>query len=299
MFNLEGYLKQRRKIVDKAIDDIMPPARMRPVLLHKAMRYAAFSGGKRLRPILCLAAAEAVGAPHRCALAPAVALELLHTYTLVHDDLPCMDDDALRRGKPTCHVVFGEANAVLAGDALQALAFSVLASTPVHPPYTAAQLIQELATAAGSTGVVGGQVEDLAADSGPMTLQRVEFIHQHKTADLFRAALRLGAMAGNAPRDLLSALTHHGADLGIAFQITDDLLDAAPAGKPEQAKGRGRQGAKARKEGMTCLSVYTADEARREADRRIAAAIASLHACNPALVEPLIAIARFVDERRS
>ena len=287
MFDLDVYLAERRRVVQAALEAEMPPATAPPAMLHSAMRYSVFSGGKRLRPILCLAAGEAAGGTPAAALRPALAVELLHTYTLIHDDLPCMDNDDLRRGRPTSHKVFGEANAVLAGDALQALAFELAARTVPPAAYPVAALVAELAAAAGSRGVVGGQVEDLAAAGQAVTAARLEFIHRHKTADLFRAALRMGAMCGNAGAAELAALTAYGVNLGLAFQIADDLLDAPPAGAPPPPG----------KTELTCLAVWTPAEARAKAEALAAAATRALDGTDPARSEPLIAIARYVIAR--
>ena len=273
-------------MIDAALDTEIPRAAERPAVLHKAIRYSVFSGGKRIRPILCMAAAEAAGGRARDALFPALALELLHTYTLIHDDLPCMDDDDLRRGKPTCHIVFGEANALLAADALQAMAFEMLARAKPPSRYAFNQFIVELAQAAGSRGVVGGQVEDLATGGKRPTRAAVDYIHLHKTADLFRAATRMGAIAANAGRKELQALTDYGTRVGLAFQITDDILDgAAGAGKRRKL------------DKSSCLLVYGARDARRKATSLIQEAISSLRGMESRRAEPLTALARFISER--
>jgi len=284
MFDLEAYLKEKKRIIDAALDNEMPGENVPPFLLHKAMRYSVFSGGKRLRPIICLAAAEAVGASTEAAILPSLAVELLHTYTLIHDDLPCMDDDDLRRGKPTCHIVYGEANAVLAGDALQALAFEVLTKVVVPPPYPPNQLVAELAHAAGSRGVVGGQVEDIAVDDKP-TIDIAEYVHLHKTADLFRTAARIGSIAGGAEKREMEALTEYGMNLGLAFQIADDLLDATSADDEKREK-------------MTCLSVYAPEKARERADKLSNKAISAIGDLDKTFTEPLIALAKFAIERK-
>jgi geranylgeranyl diphosphate synthase type II len=290
MFDLESYFKAGRRLVETALDVALPPANTPPATIHKAMRYSVLSGGKRIRPIICLTTVEVLGGRTKDAVAPAVALELLHTYTLIHDDLPCMDDDDLRRGKPTCHVVFGEANAVLAGDALQALAFEVLATAKTPKTYCPNMFVEELACAAGSRGVVGGQVEDLAFENRKPTAKSIEFIHLHKTACLFRAAARMGAIAANATAGQLRALTEYGVNLGMAFQIADDLLDAPPVGaKTSKQKGKD--------DGMNCLSVYGRDGAKRKAEGHIRKAIAALKSIPRPGTEPLAAIARFVIER--
>lgn len=284
--HLESYIALRKRDVEEALSRHLPPEHEPPSLMHQAMRYAVFSGGKRLRAVLCMAAAEAVGASAESALVPAAAVELLHTYTLVHDDLPCMDDDDLRRGKPTVHVVYGEANAILAGDALQALAFEVLVGGGAGCSDTvAARCVRELAQAAGSRGVVGGQCEDLAACGRRLSLEELNFIHQHKTADLFRAAVRMGALAGGGSERQLDALGQYGMHLGLAFQITDDLLDAG--GQPvDQAEA-------------SCLQVYSPEAARVLAAAGIEAAVAALGDLQSPGSDVLEAVARFVLDRCS
>lgn len=273
-------------MIDAVLDKVMPAPDCRPAILHKAMRYSVFPGGKRIRPVLCLAAAEAVGASCHRALFPAAAIELLHTYTLVHDDLPCMDNDDFRRGKLTVHKKFGEANAILAGDALQALAFEVIARTPTVSAPTRGKLVRELAQTAGSTGVIGGQVEDLAALSGKKTSAMIEFIHLHKTADLFCTSLRIGALTGGAGTKQLKALATYGRKLGLAFQITDDLLDEAQACANPHAD----------KPELTCLSILTPEKARRKAEHLIHDAISALHDLKSSS-QPLIFIAQSVITR--
>ncbi len=217
--NIEHYLREKQAAIDTALKDCLPPEAARPAVLHEAMRYCVLNGGKRIRPILCIAAAEAYRKPVESVLAPAVAVELFHCSTLVHDDLPCMDDDDLRRGMPTCHIKFGEANAVLTGDALMIHAFQLLAE------YGNSKLSLELAKAAGSLGVIAGQVEDLAAEGQPPNKSLIEFIHMNKTAVLIRAAVRMGAIAAGAPEDELENLSRFGEKIGLAFQIEDDILD--------------------------------------------------------------------------
>lgn len=217
--NIPNYLKEKQALVDLALKDFLPPENTRPAILHKAMRSCVLNGGKRIRPILCIAAAEPFGVSATNVLAPAIAVELFHSSTLIHDDLPCMDDDDLRRGMPTCHIQFGEANAVLAGDALMIHAFQILAE------HGNSKLSLELAKAAGSRGVIAGQVEDLAAENSPPNADLIEFIHTYKTAILIRAAVRMGAIAGNAADDELENLTIFADKIGLAFQIEDDILD--------------------------------------------------------------------------
>ena len=232
MFDLKIYMEERRCLVEAALDRFLPRADERPAKLHEAMRYSLMGGGKRLRPILCLASAEAVGGKPDVAMVPAVALECLHTYTLIHDDLPAMDDDDLRRGRPTLHKAFDEGLAILAGDALQTLAFELLARAAVPAPYEPGRLVLELAQAAGSRGVIGGQVEDIAAEGQSPDAGQLEFIHAHKTGQLIRAACRMGAIAAGARPEQLAALTTYAEKVGLAFQIADDVLNVTST--PEQ-----------------------------------------------------------------
>jgi geranylgeranyl diphosphate synthase, type II len=223
--DLKTYLATRAKEVDAAMDGFLPKAKERPATIHAAMRYTIFAGGKRLRPVLCLAAAEACGGEVSDALAPACALELMHTYSLVHDDLPAMDDDDLRRGRPTCHKVYGEGMAVLCGDALLTEAFIVLAKTPVTKRYGTRDFILELAETGGSRKLIGGQVMDLEGEGKKLTKRDLVRIHEAKTAALLTCSLRLGAMTANATPGKLEALTQFGHALGLAFQVIDDILD--------------------------------------------------------------------------
>jgi geranylgeranyl diphosphate synthase type II len=223
--DLKSYLTDRAELVDAAMDAYLPPARERPGTIHEAMRYAVFAGGKRLRPVLCLGAAEACGGATADALAPACAVELMHTYSLVHDDLPAMDDDDLRRGRPTCHKVYGEGMAVLCGDALLTEAFVILAQTPASPRYSTRDHITELAATGSSRKLIGGQVMDLEGEGRKLTKRELIRIHEAKTAALLTTSLRLGAMTANATPAKLRAVTDFGYHLGLAFQVIDDILD--------------------------------------------------------------------------
>jgi geranylgeranyl pyrophosphate synthase len=225
---MSDWLAERSALVDRYLDGRLPPASEAPTVLHAAMRHLVFPGGKRLRPAFVLAGCEAAGARPDLALPAAAAVELVHTYSLIHDDLPCMDDDATRRGRPTVHIAYGEANALLAGDALLALAFEVLADAEGSCG-TAAVVwcTRTLAVAAGSRQLVGGQVDDLAlAAGGEATLARVESVHRRKSAALIAASVACGARLGNADAALLAELAAFGEEVGVAFQITDDVLDA-------------------------------------------------------------------------
>ncbi len=223
--NLKTYLTTRAKDVDAALDVFLPKAKERPATIHAAMRYSVFAGGKRLRPVLCLAAAEACGGEFSLALPPACAVELMHTYSLVHDDLPAMDDDDLRRGRPTCHKVYGEGMAILCGDALLTEAFIVIGQTVATKRYNTRDYMTELAVTGGSRKLIGGQVMDLEGEGKKLTKRDLVRIHEAKTAALLTTSLRLGAMTANASPAKLEALTLFGHALGLAFQVIDDILD--------------------------------------------------------------------------
>jgi geranylgeranyl diphosphate synthase type II len=294
MFDIAAYLEEQRARVDRILDERLPAEATRPEVLHRAMRYSVFGGlppgsggGKRVRPILCLAACEAVGKDSRTALLPAAAIELLHTYTLVHDDLPSMDNDDLRRGQPTAHKKFGEANAILAGDALLTLAFECMAES-------SAPLALELARAAGSRGVIAGQFEDLAAEGLKPDADLVDFIHAHKTGDLIRASVRIGAIAGGASAAQLEEFDAYGRDIGLAFQVADDVLDAT-ASASELGKTPGKD---AKKKKITYVAVHGLEASRRRARELVDQAIAALEGGGIAS-EPLTAIAKYVVERRA
>jgi geranylgeranyl diphosphate synthase type II len=222
--NLKNYLVTRQKLIDQALDRYLPKANTKPGTLHKAMRYSLFAGGKRLRPILCLAAAEACRGKVNDALPLACALECIHTYSLVHDDLPSMDNDDFRRGRPTCHKVFGEGIAVLAGDALLTIAFEIVSHAKARR-YDMSTLLREVAVAAGSQKLIAGQVADLEAEGKNVKRRELKFIHENKTAAILRTSVRLGAMSANADTKRLSAITTFGQRLGLAFQVIDDILD--------------------------------------------------------------------------
>jgi geranylgeranyl diphosphate synthase, type II len=223
--DLKRYLVARQKQVDRALDRYLPKATVPPATIHKAMRYSLFAGGKRLRPILCLAAAEACGGKTNRALPHACAVECIHTYSLIHDDLPSMDNDDLRRGRPTCHKVFGDAIAILAGDALLTIAFEIATDAATVSRYELRQVFREIAHAAGSRKLIAGQVADLEAEGKPIRREQVRSIHENKTAALLTASVRLGAMAANANPKELAAVTAFGRALGLAFQVIDDILD--------------------------------------------------------------------------
>ena len=223
--DLPSYLRTRQKEVDQALDRFLPKAATKPATIHKAMRYSLFAGGKRLRPILCLAAAEACGGTIAKALPLACAVECIHTYSLIHDDLPAMDNDDFRRGRATCHKVFGDGIAILAGDALLTIAFEIAAQTEVSLDYDLPEIIREIALAAGSRRLIAGQVADLEGEGKPHTRAQLRYIHENKTAALLTASVRLGAMSADATPTQLSAVSDFGRALGLAFQVIDDILD--------------------------------------------------------------------------
>jgi len=211
---------------EAALERLLPSAETAPARLHGAMRYVALGGGKRVRPLLCHAAGGIFGADGAKLDRAACAVEMIHVYSLVHDDLPCMDDDVLRRGKPTCHVEYDEATALLVGDALQAQAFQVLAAEPLAEPAQQLAMVTLLALAAGSRGMAGGQAIDLAAVGQSLSLEELEYMHIHKTGALIRAAVLLGAHCGHADKAALENLAHFANRAGLLFQVVDDILDA-------------------------------------------------------------------------
>ncbi len=290
---LPALMSELRAAVDRALDARMPAETAPPAGLHRAMRYSVFAGGKRIRPILCLLSAEAAGGDRGAAMAPAMALELLHTYTLIHDDLPSMDNDDLRRGRPTAHRVFGEANAILSGDALLTLAFELLAEAPAPPPHPSGALSLELARAAGSRGVAGGQFEDLAAEAqSGVAPERLERIHRWKTASLIAAACRMGAIAAGAPPESVAILGGYGEAVGLAFQIADDILNAVSS--PEQL-GKA-VGSDARRGKATYVALFGI-EASRERARTLVAEAAALLKGLSGPTAPLRELAHFIVER--
>lgn len=234
-FELSAYIERCTAAVNAALDRYLPQETTRPATLHRAMRYSLFAGGKRLRPVLCLAAAEACGGTWTSAMPLACAVECIHTYSIIHDDLPAMDNDDFRRGKLTNHKVFGEGIAILAGDALLTIAFEIAARADGWPRYPHQRLIRELAEAAGSRQLVGGQVADLQAEGRTVSLAKLRYIHQRKTAALLRCAVRLGGMSANCTPTQLAALSDFGQHVGLAFQVIDDILDVT---QPSEQLGK-------------------------------------------------------------
>jgi geranylgeranyl diphosphate synthase type II len=289
-FDISAYLEAGRNSIDRSLDRLLPPEGAPPEALHRAMRYSIFAGGKRLRPVLALAAAQAVGGAAESVLDEACSLELMHTYTLIHDDLPAMDNDDFRRGKPTSHKVFGEAMAILAGDALQTLAFSVLArGRSRHAAGLIAEATGMLAEAAGSCGVIGGQAVDIASEGRAVSRETLEYIHENKTGRLLQASVLLGAILGGADAQHRECLATYGRSIGLAFQITDDILDVtSTAEQLGKTPGKDAQAGKATYPGLLGM-----DESRRLQHLYLEQAIAALSSLGEQAV-PLRELARFM-----
>jgi geranylgeranyl diphosphate synthase type II len=294
--DLTTRMAERRALVDAALDRWLPPATEPPSTIHEAMRYSVFAGGKRLRPMLALFGCQAVGGTPDDAMPGAVALELIHTYSLVHDDLPAMDDDDFRRGRPTCHKVYGEAIGILAGDALLTHAFQVLADQTAAgvPAPRRLRIIAEIAAAAGSVGMVGGQTMDIQAEGKTLDPATLLTLHSKKTGALLRVSLRVGGLAGGADEAALAQLTRYGERLGLAFQIVDDILDIE-GNSAEMGK---TVGSDLRKHKATYPAVFGLEASRREVARLIGEACEAVRPLGAPGVE-LIALAEFVGRRRS
>ncbi len=293
--DIKSYLSRKKDIVDQALDKLVPPATLFPPSVHEAMRYSLFAGGKRVRPILAIAAAEALGAKTTDLLPLAGALELIHTYSLIHDDLPAMDDDDLRRGRPTCHKVYGEAIAILAGDGLLTMAFEVLSDprrTKAVPANRLISIIKEISTASGVYGMVGGQVVDMEVEGKDIDFPTLEYIHTHKTGALIRASVRIGSIYAKANKRRFTALTRYGELVGLAFQIADDILDIT--GKQEEiGKDVGSDLKKGKK---TFPSFYGLEESRRRAVEVADKAILSLRDFDRK-ADPLRELAKYIINR--
>jgi geranylgeranyl diphosphate synthase type II len=271
-FDLKRYLRQRTAAVNRALEDFLPPAGAKPATIHRAMRYSIFAGGKRLRPVLCLAAAEACGGSWRDALPLACAVECLHTYSLIHDDLPAMDNDDYRRGKLTNHKVFGEGIAILAGDALLTEAFAVAGTCAATPRYPHRVMLGELWEAGGSRQLIAGQVADLEGEGRKTSAAQLRYIHERKTAALLRCSLRLGGMSANCPPAQLAALGDFGRNVGLAFQIIDDILDVTQTSEQlGKTAGKDTQAQKA-----TYPSIIGLEKSRKMAERLTGRAFAAL-----------------------
>lgn len=298
-FDLTAYLAERGEAVNRALTDRMDAVRPGGRLVE-AMRYSLMAGGKRLRPVLCLAAAAATGGDEAAVMPAACALEMIHTYSLIHDDLPAMDDDDLRRGRPTCHIQFDEATAILAGDALLTLAFEVLADaaqTDVagRPDRAGAWIavIREIATAAGAPGMVEGQMRDMAAEKEPLNLDTLAALHGFKTGAMIRVSARAGALLSGADPSRLGALTRYAERIGLSFQVTDDILNVT-GDSAEMGKATGTDAVRGK---STYPSLLGLEESRALAARLTAEAIEALEGFGDAAA-PLAAIAEYILKRR-
>ena len=293
--NLAEFLVETRKLVDAALDQVLPAQSVSPVKVHAAMRWSVFAGGKRFRPLLSIAVGKSFGAAHESLIETACALEMIHTYSLIHDDLPSMDNDDLRRGRATCHVRFGEATAILAGDALQTLAFKTISEAERLSTPKRIRLISEVAGAAATPdGMIAGQAYDLEAESREVTAAELEQIHRLKTGALIIAAARCGAIIAEASEDELAAITDYAAQLGLLFQITDDLLDiTATAEAIGKTPGKDMRSKKA-----TYPALYGVEVTRKHLAHAHQTACASLERLHRP-TDLLRALAHFILERQT
>jgi len=269
---LKQYCQEKGKIVDKALAEFVPGENVYPPAIFEAMRYSLFAGGKRLRPILLMAAADSVGGKGSDYLNVACGLEMIHTYSLIHDDLPAMDDDDYRRGKLTSHKVFGEGMAILAGDALLTAAFTVMLAQPIVQEDVLIKVVREISAAAGAKGMIGGQVIDLSSEGKTIDIETLSYMHQAKTGALFKAAVRAGAQLAGAKEWQVASLTEYAEQFGLAFQITDDILDVTGTqekiGKPI--------GSDVKNHKATYVTLYSLDEAKHMAQQAVNNALDAL-----------------------
>ena len=296
MFDLKAYLQTKQQTINAALTKLWDNSVLYPTLLVQAMRYSLEAGGKRLRPILCIAASEAVGGSEADVMPAACALELIHTYSLIHDDLPAMDDDDLRRGKPTCHKAFNEATAILAADALQAAAFEVLADAGRHQGNDASKWLEVtylIARAAGHSGMVQGQMMDISSEGKGITLEELETLHRLKTGALIEASMQAGAILGGGNSEEIAALSAYARHIGLAFQVADDILNVE--GKPEML-GKPVGSDKAHQK-ATCPSLMGLERAKARAGELIDIALEEIGIFGKK-GEPLAALAHYVLERK-
>lgn len=294
--DLQVYLEKKKKRVDEYLEQAVPSENTYPQVLHKAIRYSLFAGGKRIRPILAIAAFEAVGGGSDVILPFASSLELIHTYSLVHDDLPAMDNDDFRRGKPTHHKVFGEAMAILSGDALLTLAFSLIMEERILKeiePQLVLQASREISFGAGNFGMIGGQVVDILSEGTQVDYGTLEYIHTHKTGALIRAALRVGGVIGEASKENLLGLTRYGECVGLAFQIADDLLDIEGT---KEALGKNIKG-DTQKGKITYPSVLGREASHQRAQELMEMGIKNLESFGET-ANPLRELASFIVNRK-
>ena len=289
------YLSQGREFIDAAICGYLPEEASYPESIHKSMLYSVLAGGKRLRPVLVIAAVETVGGNRGDILPFAVAVEYIHTYTLIHDDLPALDNDDLRRGKPTNHKVFGEAIAILAGDALLTQAFYLMTHSGLMgaiPPEKLLQASHDMTGAIGTSGMIGGQVVDIESEGKPIDAETLEYIHVHKTGCLIKACIRAGAILSQAEVNQFEALSNYGEQIGLAFQIVDDILDITA----DQSLLGKDIGSDAEKEKATYPALYGLDESKKKAERLVEEGITSLKVFGKK-ADPLREIGRFFLQR--
>lgn len=291
--DLKAYLDARRRSVEAALDRLLPETTAQPSELHESIRYSVLAPGKRLRPTLVIAAAEAVGGQEEQVMPTACALECIHVFSLIHDDLPCMDNDDYRRGRLTNHKVYGEALALLAGDALLALAFQLIAeNAAVVPAERILPTLHLVAKASGTWGMVGGQVVDMASQAKPVTIETLRYIHAHKTGALLTASVLSGALLAGATEEQSEALRAYGEHIGLAFQIADDILDVSG----DEAKLGKPVGSDEERDKATYPKLFGLEESRRRAHAEVEAALATLTDFD-ARAEPLRGIARYIVER--
>jgi geranylgeranyl diphosphate synthase type II len=291
-FDLSAYLKGTTDAVNAALDRFLPSAKAKPPTIHNAMRYSLFAGGKRLRPALCLAATEACGGSHEDAMPLACAVECIHTYSLIHDDLPAMDNDDFRRGKPTNHKVFGEGIAILAGDALLTQAFEIAAQARSTPRYSCQTVMLEIARASGSLQLIAGQVADPEGEGKKHTEKELRYIHERKTSALLCCSVRLGGMSANCSEAKLAALTEFGYYVGLAFQVIDDILDVTQSS--EQLGKTAGKDVTAQK--ATYPSIVGLEKSRKIAKQLTAKAYAALAPFSGRAIA-LEALAKYLLER--
>ncbi|GAW65541.1 farnesyl-diphosphate synthase [Geoanaerobacter pelophilus] len=294
--DLKQYLKQKCELVDQALERFLPNGKELPASLHGSMRYSVFAGGKRVRPVLMLAACEAVGGELKPALPAACAMEMIHTYSLIHDDLPAMDNDDFRRGNPTNHKVYGEATAILAGDALLTEAFILLSCNGEGvDPAARLRVIHEIAHASGSRGMVGGQMVDMESEGKhDIDMATLSYIHTHKTGALIRASVRAGAILGGASEEAFDALTRYADAIGLAFQIADDVLDVEGTTE-ELGKDAGSDQARGK---ATYPALVGLEASKLRAEELVQIALAALEPFDER-AEPLRAIASYIVKRKS
>jgi geranylgeranyl diphosphate synthase type II len=294
--DIEKYLEEKRQLVDRYLEAHLPPVGTSPAVLHEAIRYSLLAGGKRIRPILTIAAAEAIGSPPASLLPVACAFEFIHTYSLIHDDLPAMDNDDFRRGKPTNHKVYGDGMAILAGDGLQTMAFEWCSRADLVndiEPYVQVQIIAELAIGSGNQGMVGGQVLDIQAENQQVELVELQNIHAHKTGKLIRASVRAGALLSGANLTQFGQLTGYAEDIGLAFQIADDVLNVTGT-REELGKDANTDAERGK---QTYPSFYGLEGAKKLAQECADRAIGRLRSFDDK-ADPLRGIAQYIVSRR-